>query len=246
MPSQVRSVVPVVYVADQARSRAFYRLLGFAVTATGSDAGWQWTLLQSGELSVMLATGTDDVQPDSGPAVIYVVLAALDPVITALTAAGHPVDHLGYRDHAPGGEARATDPDGHGIMLGQPTGMAPAEGTPGPGAAPAAGDGQPTDTRGGMLRAAADAVARRGGSVRRCEVGLPGGTPCPADAEVKLADSWGDTAWACIRHADEVLVNARGAFIANEDAQGLGQFLRVRRLPRATAGRPAAPDPVAD
>jgi catechol 2,3-dioxygenase-like lactoylglutathione lyase family enzyme len=237
MSSQVRSVVPVIYVAEQARSQAFYELIGLPVTAEGEGDGWRWALLQSAELSVMLAAGAEPPQPDSGPAVLYVVLAAIDPVLDALKAAGHHVEHLGYPDHAPGGEARVADPDGHGLMLGQPTAVAPAP--PPAGSAPAAaderGDETLTEARGGMLRAAAAAVARRGGAAQQCQIGLSGGTGCTADAEVKLADSWGDTAWACITHADEVLVNARGAFIATEDAQGLSQFLRLRRLPRSAA-----------
>lgn len=231
MSSQVRSVVPVVYVADQGRAQAFYRLLGFAVAGEGTGDGGDWTLLQSGELSVILATGAQGLQPDSGPAVLYVVLPELDPVLAALTAAGYDAEHLGYPDHAPGGEARATDADGHGVMLGQPTALPAAGDKAGALRAPGA-DG----SRGGTLRAAAEAVSRRGGAAQRCQIGLSGGAPCPTDAEVKLADSWGDTAWACIEHADEVLVNARGAFIANEDAQGLAQFLRLRRLPRPGAG----------
>jgi catechol 2,3-dioxygenase-like lactoylglutathione lyase family enzyme len=238
MPSEVRSVVPVIYVADQARSQAFYELIGLPVTAEGEGDGWRWALLQSAELSVMLAAGDEPPQPDSGPAVLYVVLAAIDPVLAALKAAGHQVEHLGYPDHAPGGEARVADPDGHGLMLGQATAVAPAPASPAhaPAAGAQRGDETLAEARGGMLRAAAAAVARRGGgTTQQCQIGLSGGTACPADAEVKLADSWGDTAWACITHADEVLVNARGAFIATEDAQGLSQFLRLRRLPRATA-----------
>lgn len=243
MPTEVRSVVPVIYVAEQARSRAFYQLLGFAVTAEGESDGWTWALLQSGELAVMLATGAEDPQPDSGPVALYVVLGAIDPVLAALAAAGHPADHLGYPDHAPGGEARATDPDGHGVMLGQPTGVVAAadDAAPAPedgAAGPEDGDG---NGRGGMLRAATEALSRRGGAVQHCQIGLAGGAACPADAVVKLADSWGDTAWSCIAHADEVLVNARGAFIANEDAQGLAQFLRLRRLPRPPATDPGGP-----
>jgi hypothetical protein len=46
---------------------------------------------------------------------------------------------------------------------------------------------------------------------------------------VKLADSWGDTAWACISHADEALVMAPAAFIASVTDQGLGPFLSGRR-----------------
>lgn len=223
MPLPVHSVVPVVYVVDPARSCAFYQLVGFSVAAEGTDGEWRWVLLQSGPLSVMLAAGSTAPPVDPGPAVLYVVLSDLEAVRQALEAAGHTVQHLGYPDHAPGGEARATDPDGHGLMLGQRTAVrADAE--------PDAGD--PVERRGGTLQAAAEAVRRRGGASQRCQIGLPGGVVCDADAEVKLADAWGDTAWACLKHADEVLVNARGAYIATEDAQGLAQYLRLRRLPR--------------
>ncbi|WP_344618972.1 hypothetical protein [Dactylosporangium salmoneum] len=42
----------------------------------------------------------------------------------------------------------------------------------------------------------------------------------------------GDTAWACAPHTEETLFAVRGAFIAVEDGQGLGQFLRLRRRAR--------------
>jgi predicted enzyme related to lactoylglutathione lyase len=230
MSSAVRAVVPVVYVTDPERSCAFYELIGLARTAEGRDADWRWVLLQSGELSMMIAAGDAALPPDAGPAVLYCVVPDLDAVRTALTAAGHVVDHLGYPDHAPGGEARAVDPDGHGVMLGQTTGV------PGKAGPPTAGSttGPADPERGSLLQVAADAVRRRGGADRRCQIGRRGGVACDADAEVKLADSWGDTAWSCLLHADEVLVDARGVFIATEDAQGLEQYLRLRRMPRAT------------
>jgi hypothetical protein len=40
--------------------------------------------------------------------------------------------------------------------------------------------------------------------------------------------SAGDTAWACLAHADEILVTAPGAFIASRDDQGIGAFLSRR------------------
>ncbi len=221
--SSPRAVVPVVYVADPARSQAYYELLGFTTAASGQDEDWRWVLVQSGELSMVLAAGHSAPLGDSGPAVLYLQVSDLEAVQGALTQAGHPVERLGFPDHAPGGEARAVDPDGHGIMLGQP-------------AAVVVGDGhRPIAVReGGVLTAAAEAVRRRRGAGQRCQIGRTGNEPCDAPAEVKLADSWGDTAWSCLEHTDEVLVNARGAFIATEDSQGLEQFLRLRRLSRSS------------
>ena len=57
------------------------------------------------------------------------------------------------------------------------------------------------------------------------------GQPCPAPADVKLADSWGDSTWTCLSHAEEIMLNARGAFIASEDS-----------LTKAEASAPPPPD----
>jgi hypothetical protein len=54
-----------------------------------------------------------------------------------------------------------------------------------------------------------------------------GGAPCPDEAEVKLADSAGDTVWACLRHADEILVTVPAAFIASPD-EGIAGFMSRR------------------
>jgi hypothetical protein len=45
---------------------------------------------------------------------------------------------------------------------------------------------------------------------------------------VKLADSAGDTAWACLAHADEIVVTVPGAFVASQDDRGIGAFLSRR------------------
>jgi hypothetical protein len=49
------------------------------------------------------------------------------------------------------------------------------------------------------------------------------------DAEVKLADSAADTVWACIGHAEEILVSVPGAFIASQHDRGIAEFLSGRR-----------------
>lgn len=219
MSHEVGPVVPVVYVTDVARSERFYGLLGFGALLSGTDETWQWSVLQAGERSLLLASNGTSPGPDPGPAVLYINVSDLESVSRALTGAGTVVEPLGFPDHAPGGEARVADPDGHGILLGQPTGI-PRE---------AAGDAQ---NRLGTLQAAAEAVQRRGGAEQLCQVGGGSGESCDRVAKVKLADSWGDTVWSCIEHADEVLINAPGTFLATEDSQGLGQYLRLRRRAR--------------
>jgi hypothetical protein len=45
---------------------------------------------------------------------------------------------------------------------------------------------------------------------------------------VKLADPSGSSAWACLDHADEILLMVRGAFIALHGEAGLAEFLAHR------------------
>jgi hypothetical protein len=49
---------------------------------------------------------------------------------------------------------------------------------------------------------------------------------------VKLADAAGDTAWACLAHADEILVTVPGSFIASRDERGIAWFLSRRAAGR--------------
>jgi hypothetical protein len=42
---------------------------------------------------------------------------------------------------------------------------------------------------------------------------------------VKLADSGGDVAWACLAHAEEILITVPAAFIASRGEPGIVAFL---------------------
>ncbi|SDG84504.1 GAF domain-containing protein [Lentzea fradiae] len=57
-----------------------------------------------------------------------------------------------------------------------------------------------------------------------CELGLSG--PCDKPVEVKVADPWGDSAWACIHHAENVIITERSTFIADQNLNGLARYLR--------------------
>lgn len=57
----------------------------------------------------------------------------------------------------------------------------------------------------------------------RCQLG--GTSGCPALAEIKIADSWGDAAWGCPIHVEEALLNVWSVFIANEELGGLAAYL---------------------
>ncbi|MDY7088723.1 MAG: GAF domain-containing protein [Actinomycetota bacterium] len=72
------------------------------------------------------------------------------------------------------------------------------------------------------MRAAADAQAAAP-HPDRCQLG--GSAGCDAPAELKIADSWGDSAWGCSEHVEEAIINVRSAFIASEELGGLAAYL---------------------
>ena len=50
-------------------------------------------------------------------------------------------------------------------------------------------------------------------------------TPCSAPAQLKVADSWGDSAWGCTAHVEQALLTVRTLFLASEELGGLADFL---------------------
>lgn len=72
------------------------------------------------------------------------------------------------------------------------------------------------------VRAAAAALATTP-HPERCQLGGSGG--CAAAAEIKIADSWGDSAWGCPIHVEEAILNVRSVFIANAELGGLAAYL---------------------
>jgi hypothetical protein len=114
---------------------------------------------------------------------------------------------------------KVLDPDGNTVLLGQRERSASQP--------PAADDG--VSPRFSLLKEAAALVEARGGTTVMCQVSDTRAAPCRRRAEVKLADAAGDTVWACLAHADEILVTVPGSFIASQDEQGIGWFLSRRR-----------------
>jgi acyl-CoA reductase-like NAD-dependent aldehyde dehydrogenase len=133
------------------------------------------------------------------------------------------VEHLGYPAHAPGGELRVLDPDQHVIMIAQITGAPPVQELP-------------PEERSSILQRAAEAMRSSEDAADRCMVRDYGDVACPEAAQVKLTDSWGDTAWACFRHAEEALYGARGVYLATRDPDGLDTYLSRRRAPKPGHG----------
>ena len=218
MRGVVSATVPVCYVKNLEQATGFYTLFGYTEQRSGGDGDAHWSYLGYGDHTLLLVSVQPPLIPVELPLLIYLYVDDLAAVRERLDQAGHPTELAGYPEHALGGEARVHDPDGNVVLFGQRAAVpASPDGTAGHGA------------RFSLIRQAAQAVAQRGGAPATCQIGEADGAPCPKRADVKLADPWGDTVWACLEHADETLLNARSAFVATEDDNGLGAWLRQRR-----------------
>jgi predicted enzyme related to lactoylglutathione lyase len=219
MTPAVQSMVAATYVRDIERSRGFYELLGFAEQSAGRAETSAWSALYHGEHSVLLASTQPPLEIPPLPLLFYFYFEDLDAVLDVLGKAGVQITHVGHPPHALGGEVKLVDPDGNTLLLGQRDRSASQS--------PA--DDDEDSPRFSLLKEAAALVAAQGGTTAICQVAGLRGVACQKGAEVKLADSGGDTAWVCLTHADEILVTVRGAFIASEDDQGIAGFLSRRR-----------------
>ncbi|MET9229966.1 GAF domain-containing protein [Lentzea sp. NPDC003310] len=70
---------------------------------------------------------------------------------------------------------------------------------------------------------AAAAVQAQAPHPEHCQLG--GRAGCTAPAEIKVADSWGDSAWGCGPHTEEVLIHVRSVFIASSELGGLAAYV---------------------
>jgi hypothetical protein len=219
MPPEVQSAVPVVYIRDIELSRSFYGFFGYAPQRSGGEGDARWSYLQCGDHTLLLAFVQPPLIQVELPLLLYLYVTDLAVVRERFDQAGHGYELVGHPDHAPGGELRTRDPDGNVILVGQRT------------AVPVEGRTEPTgpQARFSLIKQAAEAISRRGGAPTVCQAGSVDGSVCGLPAEIKLADSWGVSVWTCLTHADEAMLNARGAFVATEDAQGLGPWLSRRR-----------------
>jgi predicted enzyme related to lactoylglutathione lyase len=208
-------MVAVTYVRDIGTSRAFYELLGFREQRSGKADTSAWLALYQGGHSVLLASTRPPLAVPRLPLLFYFYFDDLDTVAARLEAAGVAVAHMGHPPHALGGEAKVIDPDGNTVLLGRRLRSA---------SQPQAADDE-APPQFSLLREAAALVEARGGTTATCQVSDIHAMLCGQKAEVKLADSAGDTLWACLAHADGILVTVPGAFIASQDGGGLAAFL---------------------
>jgi catechol 2,3-dioxygenase-like lactoylglutathione lyase family enzyme len=212
------SFVATTYVRDLNRSRAFYQALGFVEQRAGRSGTSAWCYLRHDDSFILVATSQPAIEIPALPLLFYFFVTNLAEATSSLAAIGHEVEQLGRPPHALGGEVKTTDPDGNTILLGQ------AEAADGEPAEPADSPAEQFS----LLREAAALALHKAGAGRTCEVITSKGS-CGNPAEVKLADTWGDTLWACLTHAEDALINAPAAFIANQNSNGLGSFLATQR-----------------
>jgi catechol 2,3-dioxygenase-like lactoylglutathione lyase family enzyme len=210
-------MVAAAYVRDIGASRAFYELLGFGEHSAGKAETSAWSVMQRGGVSVLLTSTSPPLGIPPLPLLFYFFYEDLDVVVGVLEEAGVRVTLTGHPPHALGGEVKVLDPDGNTVLLGQRERSASR--------GPAQDEGL---IRFSILREAAALVSARGGAPQDCQVTGPDGERCPDQAEVKLADSLGDSVWACLGHAEQILVTVPAAFVASHDDRGIAAFLGRR------------------
>ena len=212
-------MVAVTYVRDIVASRAFYELLGFRQHSSGKADTSAWLALHRDGHYVLLASTRPPLDIPQLPLLFYFWFDDLDAVVGVLGVARVEVTHTGHPPHALGGEVKVLDPDGNTVLLGQRERSAWQ---------PPATDDE-ASPRFSLLKEAAALVEARGGTTVTCQISDVHSEPCGKRAEVKLADAAGDTVWACLAHADEILVTVRGSFIASQDERGIAWYLSRRR-----------------
>lgn len=218
MARALQEMVAATYVRDIDVSRRFYGLLGFDEQSSGKGETAAWSALHHGHHMVLLTSTTPPLEIPRLPLLFYFYFDDVDAAIEQLRAGGVEVAHMGYPPHAEGGEAKLVDPDGNTVLLGQRERSATQP--------PVQDDASPHFS---LLKEAAAVVAFRGGGTPVCQVTDIDGNQCGQQARVKLADSAGDSLWACLDHADEILVSVRGAFIASQAEEGIAGYLSRRR-----------------
>ncbi len=213
MIPRVRSMIAAAYVTDIDASCAFYELLGFREHSSAKAEASAWSVMQHDGVSVLLASAGPALDIPALPLLFYFFYDDIEAVAGVLEGAGVPVVRTGHPPHALGGEVKVLDPDGNTVLLGQ---------RDRPASRPPAGD--EGLIRFSILREAAALVSARGGAPQACQVTGRDGGRCPDPAEVKLADSAGDSVWACLPHAEEILLTVPAAFIASHDDSGIAAF----------------------
>jgi hypothetical protein len=118
--ARVARLVPFVFVGDVDRSVAFYRLLGFEVTATFEPQGrLSWASLESGGAVLMLALADSPIDPASQAVLFYLYAPDLVGLRDHLVSQGLTPGEIVDGSPGPAQEMRLDDPDGYCLMIAQ-------------------------------------------------------------------------------------------------------------------------------
>jgi catechol 2,3-dioxygenase-like lactoylglutathione lyase family enzyme len=114
----LRQLVPLVHVADVARSIEFYRQLGFEVKNTvPGDGQLQWAWLENGQADLMIARSARPMNPGAQDVLFYLYAPDVAAFREELKARGVSVGELSYPFYSPRGEFRVEDPDGYTLFV---------------------------------------------------------------------------------------------------------------------------------
>jgi hypothetical protein len=117
---RVTRLVPFVFVAEMDRSVAFYRLLGFEVTATFEPNGvLSWASLDGGGAELMLALAASVIDPASQSILFYLYAPDLVGLRDHLVSQGLTPGEIVDGSPGPAQEMRLDDPDGYCLMIAQ-------------------------------------------------------------------------------------------------------------------------------
>jgi catechol 2,3-dioxygenase-like lactoylglutathione lyase family enzyme len=126
-PPPISGLVPMLHVADVARSIAFYKHLGFEVGNREPKDGpihWCWLYQPAAPdwkrgANLMLATSECPIQASAQSSLFYLYAADLVSLREQLLAQGLKPGEITYPFYLPKGELQLRDPDGFVLMIAQ-------------------------------------------------------------------------------------------------------------------------------
>lgn len=120
MSNKPRNLVALAYVADVARSMAFYESIGFEVGNTHADPGSgeiDWAALEQGNAALMLGKASGPVAAAQQAVLFYLYFDDIAATRAELVGKGLPCGAMSHPFYCPKGEFRLEDPDGYVLML---------------------------------------------------------------------------------------------------------------------------------
>src|SRR5215469_2400207 len=207
-------MVVAIRVRDLTVSRRFYQALGFLDESGDLASGTACAALRHRECGLLL-TESGPIPRGQRPLLLGLLVDDVEAIVGALRDGGFKVSSSA-NPLAPWVRASVPDPEGNTVLIGQAVQHA----------AYTSADGAVT---GRSLFAETAALLTAETLTSNCQVRDVDLRPCTQSAAVKLADSAGESVWACLDHADEILLTVRGAFIASHADPGVLSSLARRR-----------------